>query len=349
MGSGRNDQDWRENRGQRPMHDEHRSSSTHGRGESGGERGFFERAGDEISSWFGDDEAERRREMDERSGGGGGWRDSSNHDRDAGRGESRRSGGDRDERGQSRDYPRESYPRHESRDFGRESERHGRWADDRDHRPTMGGRSPGEMAGSGRSPDMDREQNYRPMAGDYARSSMPSDSERSTFGAFGSASSRGTTAGGATTAHDRHYNEWRQRQIDELDRDYEEYRREHQSKFESEFSNWRSTRQSKRQMLGQIREHMQVVGSDDEAVGTIDKVRGDRVILTKSDGPDGQHHSLGCAMIDRVEGDRVILDRKAADARAMFGSEERDRALFERDDKREPGAHILNRSFSGTY
>ena len=33
------------------------------------ERGFFERAGDEIASWFGDDDAERRRaeDMD------GGW------------------------------------------------------------------------------------------------------------------------------------------------------------------------------------------------------------------------------------------------------------------------------------
>ena len=30
------------------------------------ERGFFNRAGDEVRSWFGDDEAERRREMDSR-------------------------------------------------------------------------------------------------------------------------------------------------------------------------------------------------------------------------------------------------------------------------------------------
>ena len=42
-----------------------RWSSDHGRG--GGrddERGFFERAGDEVRSWFGDEEAERRRERD---------------------------------------------------------------------------------------------------------------------------------------------------------------------------------------------------------------------------------------------------------------------------------------------
>jgi len=35
----------------------------------GEERGFFERAGDEIKSWFGDEEAERRRRMDERRRG----------------------------------------------------------------------------------------------------------------------------------------------------------------------------------------------------------------------------------------------------------------------------------------
>src|SRR3954466_8885192 len=33
------------------------------------ERGFFERAGDEISSWFGDEDAERRRERDHRMEG----------------------------------------------------------------------------------------------------------------------------------------------------------------------------------------------------------------------------------------------------------------------------------------
>jgi osmotically-inducible protein OsmY len=36
-----------------------------GYGRGGEERGFFERAGDEIKSWFGDDEAERRRRADE--------------------------------------------------------------------------------------------------------------------------------------------------------------------------------------------------------------------------------------------------------------------------------------------
>src|SRR5262249_60892996 len=38
----------------------------------GEERGFIERAGDEIKSWFGDEEAERRRRMDERRRGNAG-------------------------------------------------------------------------------------------------------------------------------------------------------------------------------------------------------------------------------------------------------------------------------------
>src|SRR5690349_17365343 len=37
-----------------------------GRGGRGDDRGFFDRAGDEVRSWFGDDDAQRRREMDER-------------------------------------------------------------------------------------------------------------------------------------------------------------------------------------------------------------------------------------------------------------------------------------------
>jgi len=308
MAYGRDDREMRE---QRSRYDEQRQRMAR----DSGERGFFERAGDEISSWFGDDEAERRREMDERSGGGRG---------DYGR-----------EQGRRPYYSQEDRP----------GERRPRDRDDGDRRP-YSGRAP-ERSEMGRRPDMDREQgsSYRPMTGDYGRSA----SER--FDRESSSQRTAPTAAGAgaTAAHDRHYDEWRQRQIDDIDRDYDDYRREHQSKFESDFSNWRSTRQTKRQMLDSIREHMEVVGSDEQPVGTVDKVRGDRLILTKGDSPDGQHHSVNCAMIDRVEGDRVILDKSAEDAKAEFGSEERDRALFERDEQREPGAHILNRSFSGTY
>lgn len=239
------------------------------------ERGFFERAGEQISSWFGDDD-ERRHEPDRRP-----------NFRDEG---SRRPYSDR----------------------------------------SMGGPAYGDRFGPERAFHEDR----------FDRGS----SQREAFGQRERSGQRDFT-GAAAGIHDPHYSSWRRQQIDALDRDYDEYRRENQSRFESDFANWRTTRQSKREMLGSIREHMQVVGSDDQPVGTVDKVRGDCLILTKADSPDGQHHSVGCAMIDRIDGDRVILDRQADEAKASWGSEERDRALFER----EPGAHILERSFSGTY
>ena len=292
---------------ERPSHD----------GSGGGDRGFFERASDEVSSWFGDDEAERRREMDERSGAG-------------------RSDGERDT------YSRDDH----RRPYGTQQDHSPRGRDEGPRRPYSG--RPPERSEPPRRQDMgqgmDREQGgYRPMTGDYGRASTER-FEREQGGQRPS-----TAGGGATAAHDRHYSEWRQRQIDEIDRDYDDYRREHQSKFESDFSNWRSTRQTKREMLGSVKEHMAVVGSDDQPVGMVDKVRGDRVILTKNDSPDGQHHSINLALIERVEGDRVVLGKSAEEAKAMFGSEERDRALNERDNQGESGPHILDRSFSGTY
>ncbi len=47
-------------------YDEPYYRSRYGRG---GERGFFERAGDEVRSWFGDEEAEQRRRADARRSG----------------------------------------------------------------------------------------------------------------------------------------------------------------------------------------------------------------------------------------------------------------------------------------
>jgi hypothetical protein len=149
--------------------------------------------------------------------------------------------------------------------------------------------------------------------------------------------------------HDPHYAQWRQRQIDDLDRDYEEYRREHQSKFEQEFGSWRSKRQSQRQLLDKVTEHMEVVGSDGSHVGTVDKVRGDRIILARNDeNAGGAHHSIPCGWVESIE-DKVTLSKSAAEAMQEWRSEERSRALFEREDQGSEGPHMLNRSFSGTY
>jgi hypothetical protein len=149
---------------------------------------------------------------------------------------------------------------------------------------------------------------------------------------------------------DPHYHDWRRRQIDDLDRDYEEYRRENQARFEDDFSSWRQRRMGKRQMLAQIREHMEVVGSDDAHVGTVDCIAGDRIILTKSDPESGGvHHSLSCADLASVEGDKVILDCTGEQAKQRWRDESRGRALFERQDQGEMGDRILDRSFEGTY
>jgi hypothetical protein len=138
--------------------------------------------------------------------------------------------------------------------------------------------------------------------------------------------------------------------MDDLDRDYDDYRRERQSKFEEDFGGWRERRESKRQVLRQIREHMEVIGNDGEHVGTVDRVAGDRIILTRSDPQSGGvHHSLSCTDFDRVEGDRVILDCSAEKARERWRDESRSRALFEREDQGRAGPHVLDRSFSGTY
>ena len=266
------------------------------------ERGFFERAGDEVASWFGDEEAERRRRMDYRREG---------YER----------GDDNNRRAFMSD---EDYSRYDHQP---------KFRDEGYRRPYTGRFGGGRGYGS--------EGRYRPYTGDYGRSDTGDWDEGRSSRFAGMASTAGSMS-------DPHYDEWRRRQLDELDRDYDDYRRENQSRFDSDFSKWRSTRQSKRQMLGQVREHMPVVGSDEEHVGTVDCVRGDRIIMTKGDSEDGRHHGISCSLVDRVEGDRVILDQPAAEARQRFEREDPDRGFF-RDDEREGGPHMLNRAFSGTY
>lgn len=231
------------------------------------ERGFFSRAGDEVRSWFGDNEAERRRELDQRN----------------------------DER-----YARQQ----------------------------------------GHHPD------------------------------------------------DNHYGNWRRGQIAALDRDYDEYRSENATKFENDFSTWRTDRQGQRDSLSRVAEHMEVVGSDGAHIGTVDKVRGDRIVLTKNDADaGGRHHSIPSRWIQTVD-TKVTVRKTAEEAKKHWRDEERNSAFFNEngdehhaqswagqgtatsgagstgstgssatasstsrtgtagDDK---GAHNLNKSFSGTY
>jgi len=282
------------------------------------ERGFFERAGDEISSWFGDDEAERRRDrdrrMDEQGYGDG------------------RYGRDRDRGDTWRDRTRSSAEYRGDRDRERESG----FFSGRGYRAT-GGESGQHWSSWGGARD---DPSYRPMNGDYSRSE----------GFFAARGIRDEGDTPRSPSMDPHYHSWRKRQMDELDRDYDDYRRENQARFEEDFGQWRSRRKQKRALLGQVREHMEVIGNDDEHVGTVDRAVSDRIILTKSDPEGGgAHHSLSCSDIEGLDGDRVVLECSAEEARQRWRDETRNRALFERDDQGEMGPRMLDRSFEGTY
>ncbi|MCL6684419.1 DUF2171 domain-containing protein [Sphingomonas alba] len=332
--------DWRGERSRWQGDD--RSDRSWGNDRDRNERGWFDRASDEVASWFGDDDAERRRRQDNRMSG---W---SGNDRDRHGSGHLRNDDDVRSYYSHRDHDRDAFGRdrdtsfRRDRDFGRDDRA---FMSDEDfsryeRRPSFrdeGYRRPYTGRFTGRD-DRDRDdRGYRPMTGDYGRGTE----ERM---------EQGASFYGVGAHHDRHYGEWRSKQIDQLDRDYEDYARENRSRFEDDFSNWRGKRQEKRGLLGQVREHMEVLGSDGEHVGTVDRTAGDRLILAKSDPESGgAHHSLMCTMIDRIEGNQLFLDTPADEAKKRWRDDSRERALFERDDQGEAGPHALNRSFSGTY
>ena len=74
-----------------------------------------------------------------------------------------------------------------------------------------------------------------------------------------------------------------------------------------------------------IREHMDVIGADGVHVGTVDKVDGDRIKLTKADsgegGHQGHHHYISLGLVADVEGDKVRLSANA-DVAVTFEEEE---------------------------
>lgn len=224
------------------------------------ERGFFDRAGDEVRSWFGDEEAERRRRFDERY----------------------------DER------------------YGRTYARDG---------------------------DLDRARYYA-AAGDLGLGGLYyPDLYRD-----------------SRPQHDRSYREWRDRQMASYDRDYDAYRQENQTRFDSDFGSWRQARQGKREALARVQEHQEVVGSDGQHIGKVDKVHGERILLTRSDpNAGGHHHSIPLSWIETVD-EKVHVSKTADQAIAHWRDEERNggRALWDRGETRD-GPHYLNRSFAGTY
>jgi hypothetical protein len=69
-----------------------------------------------------------------------------------------------------------------------------------------------------------------------------------------------------------------------------------------------------------IKEHMEVLGSDGQHVGTVDYMEGSDIKLTKSDPKSGgQHHLIPTDWVDHVDR-HVHLKKSSTDAQAQWKS-----------------------------
>jgi hypothetical protein len=64
-----------------------------------------------------------------------------------------------------------------------------------------------------------------------------------------------------------------------------------------------------------IKEHMEVIGADGVHVGSVDRMEGGRIKLTKKDSGEGSHkghhHYIDKSLIAGVEGNKVRLSANA--------------------------------------
>ena len=64
-----------------------------------------------------------------------------------------------------------------------------------------------------------------------------------------------------------------------------------------------------------IREHMEVIGADGVHIGTVDRLEGNRIKLTKRDSGEGSHmghhHYVPTALVAEVGGEKVRLSANA--------------------------------------
>ncbi|MGO7452010.1 DUF2171 domain-containing protein [Rhizobium ruizarguesonis] len=74
-----------------------------------------------------------------------------------------------------------------------------------------------------------------------------------------------------------------------------------------------------------IKEHAEIIGADGVRVGTVDRVEGDRIKLTKKDSGEGSHeghhHYLDLSLVAEVVGDTVRLSANA-DVAVTFEEED---------------------------
>jgi hypothetical protein len=73
--------------------------------------------------------------------------------------------------------------------------------------------------------------------------------------------------------------------------------------------------------MNEIKEHMEVIGADGVHVGTVDKIEGNRIKLTKKDSGEGKHkghhHFIDKSLVAEVEGQKVRLSAVGAVAVTM--------------------------------
>jgi hypothetical protein len=248
-------------------------SGGQGTNERDDERGFFQRAGDEIRSWFNEEDDGRDRDYERGSFGRTSW------DRDDYSRSGNPRGGssyDRDFRGGFSDRDRERGFGSMSEDrssfggmaqggqFGRSS---GNWDRDRNRErgfgPFRGGSSWNERDRFGASKqdfggfrdesDFRGHRRHHPQSiGEANRGQSDRDRDHNrglgdahlgygdfsgTLGGFGN-----QTFG---SSQDDHYRGWRDRQMSQLDTDYADYCREREQQFNQAFDSWRRNRQSR--------------------------------------------------------------------------------------------------------
>ncbi len=73
-------------------------------------------------------------------------------------------------------------------------------------------------------------------------------------------------------------------------------------------------------MMHDIGEHMEIVGSDGQMVGKVDKVEGDRIKLTKDSDPHGMghHHYLPVSAVQSTQGGKVMLQMSGSEAKQQL-------------------------------
>ncbi|RYY77790.1 MAG: DUF2171 domain-containing protein [Moraxellaceae bacterium] len=74
--------------------------------------------------------------------------------------------------------------------------------------------------------------------------------------------------------------------------------------------------------INDIKQHAEVVGSDQQHVGKVDHALGtDQIKLAKHDSDsDNTHHAIPVAWVDSINNGRVVLNKTAAEAQQQWRS-----------------------------